>query len=517
MADNQFRSSRNRDPLQFSGEEADDPLAELARMIGQGEPNANVSGSRQPRAEQQDWAYNGHYPDQSEMAENDSEEGYGDHAAEQFADAYSPHQTVPPGTDAGYGRQNLARDDARYGVTPRYQEDYDSVPDAGRQLPAFLPRPQDDHYTYDDAGDDRFEQSYDGEDYDEAPNARRRGGFVVVAAVLALAVLGTAGAFAYRAMFGGSMLTTLPPIIKADNGPNKILPNAAPQGGHTNDRAGAGNSFGEKLVSREEKPVDVPAAVSTAPRVVATIPIFPAPDAPQPGGFPAISPGGVAAPVATQAASVPTQAVPAMPPPAAAPPPVAAIPVAPAEVSTEPKKIRTLAIRPDQADGVEAAPTAPPPAPPAPQVARPAPPRPQVAAVSKLSSAPAAGANAPLSIVPSQTEPAASGPVHPRTALAQPTLLAPPVNAASAVSTGGYAVQVSSQRSEAEAHAAFRTLQAKFPAQLGGREPLVRRADLGAKGVYYRALVGPFASMEQAAGLCSSLKAAGGNCIVQRD
>lgn len=82
---------------------------------------------------------------------------------------------------------------------------------------------------------------------------------------------------------------------------------------------------------------------------------------------------------------------------------------------------------------------------------------------------------------------------------------------------GGYAVQVSSQRSEAEAQAAFRSLQAKYPQQLRGRHAIVRRADLGAKGVYYRALVGPFASAEQAASLCSSLKAAGGNCLIQRN
>ena len=90
---------------------------------------------------------------------------------------------------------------------------------------------------------------------------------------------------------------------------------------------------------------------------------------------------------------------------------------------------------------------------------------------------------------------------------------------APAVASGGgsYAVQVSSQRSEAEAKASFHDLRAKFPKELGGREPIVRRADLGDKGVYYRALVGPFASMEEAAGLCSSLKAAGGTCLIQRN
>ena len=36
----------------------------------------------------------------------------------------------------------------------------------------------------------------------------------------------------------------------------------------------------EKLVSREEQPVDVPAPVNAAPRVVSTIPIFPGPDTP---------------------------------------------------------------------------------------------------------------------------------------------------------------------------------------------------------------------------------------------
>ena len=53
---------------------------------------------------------------------------------------------------------------------------------------------------------------------------RRRGGLVMVAAVLGLAVLGTAGAFAYRAMLGGSIMPSLPPIIKAGGGPNKIVP-----------------------------------------------------------------------------------------------------------------------------------------------------------------------------------------------------------------------------------------------------------------------------------------------------
>jgi cell division septation protein DedD len=70
---------------------------------------------------------------------------------------------------------------------------------------------------------------------------------------------------------------------------------------------------------------------------------------------------------------------------------------------------------------------------------------------------------------------------------------------------------------EKEVQSSFRALQAKYPKLLGGPEPMVRRADLGGKGVYYRTMVGPFVSAEQANELCSNLKAAGGNCIVQKN
>ena len=86
---------------------------------------------------------------------------------------------------------------------------------------------------------------------------------------------------------------------------------------------------------------------------------------------------------------------------------------------------------------------------------------------------------------------------------------------APSVSGGGFAVQVTSERNESNAQAALRALQQKYPNQLSGRQSIIRRADLGAKGIYYRVLVVPFASAGEAAGLCSKLKAAGGNCIVQ--
>jgi cell division septation protein DedD len=98
---------------------------------------------------------------------------------------------------------------------------------------------------------------------------------------------------------------------------------------------------------------------------------------------------------------------------------------------------------------------------------------------------------------------------------------APPIsptrNAATPASNGGYVVQVSSERSDSEAQASFKTLQSRYPAVLGGRSALIRRVDLGEKGIVYRAQVGPFDKVDEAKQLCGSLKAAGGHCIVQRN
>jgi hypothetical protein len=46
---------------------------------------------------------------------------------------------------------------------------------------------------------------------------------------------------------------------------------------------------------------------------------------------------------------------------------------------------------------------------------------------------------------------------------------------------------------------------------------VIKRADLGPLGVYYRAMVGPFGTAEEAAQFCGDLEAAGGQCVVQRN
>ena len=77
-------------------------------------------------------------------------------------------------------------------------------------------------------------------------------------------------------------------------------------------------------------------------------------------------------------------------------------------------------------------------------------------------------------------------------------------------------VQVSSQRSADQAQASFESMKRRYKSVLGGFNPDIQRADLGAKGTYYRVRVGPMASREAALRLCEQLKSAGGSCFVTR-
>jgi SPOR domain len=81
----------------------------------------------------------------------------------------------------------------------------------------------------------------------------------------------------------------------------------------------------------------------------------------------------------------------------------------------------------------------------------------------------------------------------------------------------GHFVQITVQRNEATALAAFEDLRAKYSSVLGSRQPVIRRADLGSRGIHHRVLVGPFDTAEQASRICARLKDAGGQCLTTRD
>lgn len=79
----------------------------------------------------------------------------------------------------------------------------------------------------------------------------------------------------------------------------------------------------------------------------------------------------------------------------------------------------------------------------------------------------------------------------------------------------GARVQLGAYQSEAEAKAEFAKMQKKF-SSLSGKKPIIVKADLGAKGVYYRLRVGGFSDAAEASALCKSLFAKGQACIVAK-
>jgi SPOR domain len=465
-----------------------DPLAELARLIGQSDPFSEYGrdGARTPAAP---IAPPPGQPPMLTLPPMPDVQSFN-------PPSFARQQFGGPPLDTGHDLYEVEGED------PRYAE-----PHAGAHDDAHAGTHDDDpnHPSNAQIGPEQ------GDFYEDVPPSRLRKGIMVIASVLALAAMGSAGAYGYRTFFKSTGPRAQPPVIKAESAPSKIVPASnkdAPTKQITDRVDTPGQS--EKLVSREEKPVEIN-------------------DKPAGAVFP---------PVQTPSSS-------------SSPAPGSGV------VSPDAKRVRTIAIRPDQATIADSTPTVAPPrvttvAPPVRQAAPAAPP-PQQPPQRVVSSAPSADdpeavpppaqrqpvtrvtpavaqhqaaapapSNAPLSLSPDAPAPARVAPARAatpavRTATVAPTQIAPAAPAAASGTGGSYAVQVSSHPSEAEAQAAFRSLQGKYPGQLGGKQPLIRKVDLGAKGIYYRAMVGPFATGSEASALCSSLKAAGGQCIIQRN
>ena len=510
MADsNNPRTHRGYDPQQRAGGADDaqrggggDPLAELARLIGQNDPFADFERNRasgEPQRavraaappQDQDWAPQPPQPPPVHAPHPDA------YAAPAATDRYAPQDAAGQPQPEQYPAQAYAQ---------HSDQAYGQPADPGRE-PYYDPYYDPDSPNLDEA-----------EYHEQQDRKRRHRRLAAVLAILVLAVLGGAGAYGYRAYFGPVVRAAPPPVIKADTTPTKVMPAAQTGDSASNkliyDRVGETNQA-ERVVPREEKPVDIKTAtVTPAPRAV-----YPGPDANAVAASPSATipvtgqrSTGQVLPVASEP-SMATQGTGANLPSA--------------------KKVRTVTIRPDMTvvqSSVSAAPSDPAPpsratpparsaapnlaAPPSSAPARTAPPPPRQTAAPLSLSPGGASASAPAPRAPARTAPPATA--------QRPLALATTAPAAAAseprATTGGSVmVQVSSQRSEADAQASFRALQARYPNVFGGRSAVVRRADLGSRGVYYRSMVGPFATGDQAVQFCTSLKAAGGQCIIHRN
>jgi SPOR domain len=470
--DNTSRAYRSNEPYRRSAkpsEEQDpalggsDPLAELARLIGQ-DPYAE-SARRQPQRGTPQATQHGY-----------DDEAPGDWRRHIQRPNYGVREEPAFDLDQHYATDPHAVHDPYRMATPQPEESYADPNDDHRREAAYAAAPDDPDepiYAAQHHGGYAADQyhgggmdAHDDDGYDDPPRRNRGSSLVTAVVLIGCAMLGTAGAYGYRTYSSGPSSTTAPVII-ADSSPNKIVP-AEPKS-RSQDRVGEQGSD-ERLVSREEQPVALQSPATTAvPRVV-----FPSP----------VQTG----PTTTGTTNPPSASF------------------------DQPKPIRTVPIRPESSDssgrpfGEEPSRTAP--------AARTAP-------NTRTASTPTASPPPPAQRAPSRDQPLSLDPAGaPReTAAPAPRVAAVPPNGGNpgtAGNSGGFIVQVSSQRSEADAQASYRALQAKY-SQLKSHQPIIRRADLGAKGVYYRAMVGPFESGDEAVQFCNGLKQAGGQCIIHRN
>lgn len=346
-------------------------------------------------------------------------------------------------------------------------------PDAPRDL---------DEYPRDWRSDQHAEQADEDEEYaDESPRggASNRKPLIWMGAVAATLVVLVGGGFALR---GGLTGKKDPPTILATGGPSKVQPEAAAAG---NDAApgngvfdkGADKVAASKLVSHEEQPVDVNAQAKL-PRVI-----------------------GVNGDNAVKSA------------PAGAPPAAAAS----NSYFPEPKRVKTVSVRPDgsviESDAAARPSTAPTP-----------PLRPTTGPAASTTAAPSAATPKPAPpkttarvVAPEATPDTAAAAPKPKPVAAKPVAVAAAAAPAAkpapaATGGGGFAVQFAATSSDTEARDRVGKVQSQFGSALEGRKPAVVRAESNGASVY-RVRVGGL-SKEGAVAMCTKVKSIGGSCFV---
>jgi len=91
-----------------------------------------------------------------------------------------------------------------------------------------------------------------------------------------------------------------------------------------------------------------------------------------------------------------------------------------------------------------------------------------------------------------------------------------PASGPQKVTAGSYYIQLASVPSESKAQGEWTKLKTAYAAQLQGLDYRLQKADLGAKGIYYRIQAGPI-SKESAASLCNEIKTKKpGGCLVAK-
>ncbi len=258
MADDQIqRPYRSNEPPVRSAPAAapssgSDPLAELARLIGQNDPFAEFGRDSARRAAPRrptrgGWPPSRHAPERPRLRQIRRQRLF--RRRDCAAPRNAPHAGIAPALAAPSPRPPIS-------ITPNATRPAIRRPQAGGYEPTPIIRAT------------RTSRGEEEDFYDDVPPPRRRMGIMAIAAVFALAVIGTAGAFGYRALFGSSGIE---PAAAGDQGRHRAEQDRAGDGQQgraigklITDRV-ADHAQGEKLVSREEQPVEIkdkPAAMA---------------------------------------------------------------------------------------------------------------------------------------------------------------------------------------------------------------------------------------------------------------
>ncbi|WP_336812667.1 SPOR domain-containing protein [Bosea sp. MMO-172] len=491
------------------GQQAD-PLAELTRIVGQDDPLKDIFAERRQ-------------PPRPAMRQEPSFE-----VVPQLPAPAVPEASQPPAEMRGALDEFealLRRTEPRRAqapvpapVQPAPQQDFEPDFDLPEPLPyarpaamqgAAQPRDLDEAvpqhhapaayadepatYDYSHAQQAMPAPEYGEDDMPDLEPRRSRKGLWAAAAVIAVGLVGVGAAFTLRG--GSATKDGQPPVITADSGPVKVAP-ANPGGAEIPnqnkqiyERSAEAPAAPTKVVNNEEQPVDVQqAARSMPPRVVA-------------GAGTALA----AAPSAPERSIAPAEP--------------GLTPMPPVPGLGEPRKVRTVSIRPD------GTPAQAPIAIDQPIATGSAPTRSIASQTGNSALAQSRPVQLPAAAAPkiearATTPPAATTPVAPtRLASAAPAPAAvPPAPATAAVraGTGDFVVQLGAPGSESEARATFAALQRKYPQQLGGQAPIVRKTELAGGKTVFRLRVGPY-SREDATSMCTALQAAGGQCFIAKN
>ncbi|TPN88550.1 SPOR domain-containing protein [Mesorhizobium sp. CU2] len=387
----------------------------------------------------------------------------------------------------------------------------------------------------------------------QAARPRRRG-MMIAGLVGAVVIAGGLGALAFS--FGGKGGSEAPVIVKADNAPIKVKPenpggtvvpnqdnkvyDAVVKGG----TAKPAEPVQQKLVNTTEQPVDLASKEPAPSRVVDLTPN----DTDASAGtdasnadtaLPGVAPAAI--PENAQAAA-PQSAQPAAPMPKSEDR-IAQVLQQDANsdasnngvVAVAPRKVKTMMVKPDgslvpREDPAPAAPkvAAAEPTDPAPQHVAPAADAQATgtvdsdqAAVDQSETKPLKPAK-PAAKAQSSNTPAVV-PVAPPRPSDQPVDIVGEVkpdqvasiDPASSAGGGSWSMQIASQPTVESAQSTYQDLQRRYGSVLSGRTASIVKAEVAGKGTFYRVRV-PAKSRNDAIALCTSYKAAGGNCFVSR-